>query len=221
MNIYVLTVFFACVSVVASCNKPYYPANLLGEWSDWSECSATCDLGTQQRKRECNGAPEDCDGDLEEERACPDLPRCKGTVDEFNYDEETFGEKVANKPHFIMFFAPWCGHCKRLKPTWEDLSSKYNDKDEEEQDVLIGKVDCTVERSLCSAQDVNGYPTLKFFKSGTNSGVKYYGQRDLSSLVKFINMQMVTREFEQKIEEPQDVIEENGKRTTGAGNDEL
>ena len=84
MNIYVLTVFFACGSVVASCNKPYYPANLLGEWSDWSECSATCDQGTQQRKRECNGAPEDCDGDLEEERACPDLPRCKGTLGQWS-----------------------------------------------------------------------------------------------------------------------------------------
>ena len=61
---------------------------------------------------------------------------------------------------------------------------------EEDPDVLIAKVDCTTERSLCSAQDVPGYPTLKFFKSGTNSGVKYQGQRELSRLVKFINEQM-------------------------------
>ena len=69
-----------------------------------------------------------------------------------------------------------CGHCKRLAPTWQDLSAKYNKK--AEPDVLIGKVDCTIETALCSAQDVTGYPTLKFFKSGTESGVKYRGQRD-------------------------------------------
>ena len=69
-----------------------------------------------------------------------------------------------------------CGHCKRLAPTWQDLSVKYNEK--AEPDVLIGKVDCTIETALCSAQEVTGYPTLKFFKSGTESGVKYRGQRD-------------------------------------------
>jgi len=128
-----------------------------------------------------------------------------------NFNEETFGAQVANKPHLVMFFAPWCGHCKRLAPTWQDLSSKYNDKDEEDQDVLIGKVDCTIEPSLCSAQDVTGYPTLKFFKSGTDSGVKYRGQRDLSSLVKFINEQMgYEQPEEEKNEEPEDAIVDNG-----------
>ena len=120
-------------------------------------------------------------------RDCPNLPWC---LDEFTYNEETFGEQVAKKPHFVMFYTPWCGHSKRLKPTWQDLSSKYNNK--EDPDVLIAKVDCTTERSLCSAQDVSGYPTLKFFKSGTNSdsGVYWWGKKDLSSLIKFINEQM-------------------------------
>merc|ERR1719367_2263489 len=105
------------------------------------------------------------------------------------------------------FFAPWCGHCKRLAPTWQDLSVKYNEK--EEKDVLIGKVDCTVETALCSAQDVTGYPTLKFFKSGTDSGVKYRGQRDLDSLVKFINQQMGIEVEEEKVE-PEEAIVDNG-----------
>jgi thioredoxin domain-containing protein 5 len=41
-----------------------------------------------------------------------------------------------------------CGHCKRLAPTWQDLAVKYNEK--EEKDVVIAKVDCTIETALCS-----------------------------------------------------------------------
>lgn len=127
-----------------------------------------------------------------------------------NFNEESFGEKVANKPHFVMFFAPWCGHCKRLAPTWEDLSVKYNEKDEDEQDVLIGKVDCTIETALCSAQEVTGYPTLKFFKSGVDSGVKHRGQRDLHNLVKFINEQMGYEQPEEPEIVPEDPVVDTG-----------
>ena len=127
-----------------------------------------------------------------------------------NFSEESFAEQVPKKPHLVMFFAPWCGHCKRLAPTWQDLSVKFNEKDEDEQDVLIGKVDCTVETALCSAQDVTGYPTLKFFKSGPDSGVKHRGQRDLDSLVKFINEQMGYEQPEEEKAEPEDAQVDNG-----------
>jgi len=101
--------------------------------------------------------------------------------------EDNFVSQVSASPHFVMFFAPWCGHCKRLAPTWEELAGKMN-KDVEKE-VTIGKVDCTEQTALCSAQDVTGYPTLKFFKSGAEKadGVKYRGNRDLASLEKFIN----------------------------------
>ena len=57
----------------------------LSPWSGWSQCSATCGEGTQQRQRRCIG-PGDCDGlgHLEEERVCPDLPRCKGTLGQWS-----------------------------------------------------------------------------------------------------------------------------------------
>lgn len=106
------------------------------------------------------------------------------------FTSDTFEDSVPLKPHFVMFFAPWCGHCKRLSPTWDDLGKKYNSQ--ESTEVVIGKVDCTQHTALCSSQDVTGYPTLKLFAKGVEGGVKYRGPRDLASLERFIAEQLGT-----------------------------
>merc|ERR1712168_418578 len=115
--------------------------------------------------------------------------------------ESTFKDAVAKGPHFVMFFAPWCGHCKRLAPVWDELAEDYL---EDEKDVVIAKVDCTEEIALCSGQDVTGYPTLKFFKDGPESGVKHRGKRDQKSLERFIDEQMgrAPTEEEEEVPEP-------------------
>ena len=82
---------------------------------------------------------------------------------------ETFDELVvdrasnkvkSSKPWFIKFYAPWCGHCKKLEPVWQELFETANDK------VNIAKVDCTDDdaKVICQQFGVRGYPTLKFFK---------------------------------------------------------
>uniref|UniRef100_A0A7S3LML9 Thioredoxin domain-containing protein n=1 Tax=Aplanochytrium stocchinoi TaxID=215587 RepID=A0A7S3LML9_9STRA len=93
-------------------------------------------------------------------------------------------ESVINRDTstFVKFYAPWCGHCKRLAPTWSDLAAKYRDSPK----VNIAKIDCTKHRDLCGAHGVRGYPTLKYFKSGSMEGEKYAGARDIASFESFI-----------------------------------
>jgi len=83
---------------------------------------------------------------------------------------------------FIKFYAPWCGHCKKLAPTWDSLAT---DAETEQAGVRIAKIDCTADnnKGLCKHYGVRGYPTLKLF-----DGLKeatYAGARSLESLKEY------------------------------------
>eukprot|EP00283_Hemiselmis_rufescens_P006116 CAMPEP_0173433668 /NCGR_PEP_ID=MMETSP1357-20121228/11027_1 /TAXON_ID=77926 /ORGANISM="Hemiselmis rufescens, Strain PCC563" /LENGTH=285 /DNA_ID=CAMNT_0014398397 /DNA_START=39 /DNA_END=896 /DNA_ORIENTATION=+ len=93
-----------------------------------------------------------------------------------------FGEFVHKEAPvtFVKFYAPWCGHCKKLAPTWEELGEQYKD----DASVTIAKSDCTVHKELCSKHGVRGYPTLLVFVNGESS--KYEGGRELKALSDFV-----------------------------------
>lgn len=98
-------------------------------------------------------------------------------------NSETFNHGVEKGISFVKFFAPWCGHCKRLAPTWEDLGKKFSSKD----DINIAKVDCTMEtsKSLCNDQEVDSFPTLILYRDGKKIS-EYNGSRSLDDLYEFV-----------------------------------
>ena len=67
-----------------------------------------------------------------------------------------------------------------MKPAWDQLGDEFAGS----KTVLIGDVDCTVEKDLCSKFGVRGYPTIKSF-TGNPDGDAYEGGRDFASLKKF------------------------------------
>jgi len=97
-----------------------------------------------------------------------------------NYDEVTAGKVV-----FIKMFAPWCGHCKKMKPDWDKLMEEY--KDSETQ--LIADADCTAEgKPICDENGVRGFPTLKY---GDPSDLQdYQGGRSYDALKRFVDNEL-------------------------------
>ena len=86
---------------------------------------------------------------------------------------------LRNGPWFIMFFAPWCGHCKKLLPTWNELAEVEGGQ---KKYMRVAVVDCDNQENndLCGAFDITGYPRLIYLK-----GDKYYRYRNERTVEKF------------------------------------
>ncbi|VDD92006.1 unnamed protein product [Enterobius vermicularis] len=81
---------------------------------------------------------------------------------------------------FVEFYAPWCAHCKRLMPIWEHVGHALADQ---KSPVRVGKLDCTRFTRVASALDIQGYPTVIFFRNGEKR--VYEGERRKEALVDF------------------------------------
>ncbi|KAE9555366.1 hypothetical protein FO519_001448 [Halicephalobus sp. NKZ332] len=93
--------------------------------------------------------------------------------------DSNFDDFLAQNPTtLIEFYAPWCGHCKQLAPEYEKAAKVL-------KDVPLAKVDTTVETELGKRFEIQGFPTLKFWKDGENP-IEYDGGRDSDSLVQWI-----------------------------------
>ncbi|KON33035.1 MAG: thioredoxin [miscellaneous Crenarchaeota group-6 archaeon AD8-1] len=79
----------------------------------------------------------------------------------FHVTDENIGETLKNnKLVLVDFWAGWCGPCRALAPTIEELAKDYYGK------VLIGKLDVDSNPKTAECYQVFSIPTLILFKNG-------------------------------------------------------
>ena len=99
-------------------------------------------------------------------------------------DKANFNEYVHNKqPVLVKFFAPWCGHCKRLAPIYIDLAKAAEEKIPH---LTVAEVDCTKDGELC--HHVQGYPTVILYHD--NAQDEYEGPRTVDAFLDFLNQKL-------------------------------
>lgn len=87
------------------------------------------------------------------------------------------------------FYAPWCGHCKRLVPEYTKLAEMIQEDAMMSNFVQIVKADCDKHRSIGETFGVTGFPTLKILSRGigideADTAFDYSGARDAESMFK-------------------------------------
>nr|XP_037278569.1 LOW QUALITY PROTEIN: protein disulfide-isomerase A5-like [Rhipicephalus microplus] len=118
----------------------------------------------------------------------PEQPWSQVKSEVVHLDEETFKPFLKRKKHaLVMFYAPWCVHCKRAKPEFQAAAEELKD----DPKVALAAVDCTEHSGVCSAYDVGGYPTFKYF-SYLKTVSEYQKGKMTADFVSFIRDQSGT-----------------------------
>jgi len=115
---------------------------------------------------------------------------CDTETDEVKEEENVvvvttgnWGKVVTEEKNVLVeFYAPWCGHCQSLAPEYAKAAGKLK---ELKSDIVLSKVDATVETKLAEKYGVQGFPTIKFFKKGTP--VEYGGGRTADEIITWLN----------------------------------
>lgn len=94
-----------------------------------------------------------------------------------------FDETLKNNDTVLVkFYAPWCGHCKRLAPEYKKAADILKERG---SNVVLAKVDATAETDIADKHGVREYPTLTLFRN--QKPEKFTGGRSAESIVEWID----------------------------------
>jgi thioredoxin 1 len=83
-------------------------------------------------------------------------------INTFTFTDASFDKEVLNSdtPVLVDFWAEWCGPCRMMGPTVDQVASDYSGK------VKVGKLDVDSNQQTAARYGIRGIPTLLLFKDG-------------------------------------------------------
>ena len=96
----------------------------------------------------------------------------------FETDSGNLDDQVKSGTKLVLFYADWCGHCKKIKPVWDETAKEINS-----DEVKMIKVNCgegsKEDQEIMKKYSIDGYPTIIKFVNG--KATLYQGDRDADS----------------------------------------
>ncbi|KAL8429353.1 hypothetical protein Efla_001191 [Eimeria flavescens] len=95
-----------------------------------------------------------------------------------NFEQETQAVTGSTSGDwFVKFYAPWCGHCRKMAPAWEELATKLKGQ------INVAHLDATANPQVARRFSIRGFPSLLFLKDGQM--YEYKGARTVDGMYAF------------------------------------
>ena len=79
------------------------------------------------------------------------------TLTKNNFESEVVASDL---PVLVDFWAEWCGPCRMIAPTIEEIATEYEGK------VKVGKINVDAESELAIRYHIDAIPAILIFKNG-------------------------------------------------------
>ena len=76
------------------------------------------------------------------------------------------------------YFMPGCGHCKEMEEAWNKIKELFGDS--------VKEVDCTKEQEVCTTEQIQGVPTVRY--SVGNTKFDHVGERSFDAIKASVDM---------------------------------
>ena len=97
-------------------------------------------------------------------------------------NDENFNKTINKFENIlVLFYATWCGHCKKFLPTYVKISQKLY---EEKPRINLAKIEMSSNNEIKNKYNISSFPTIKFFQKG--KPYNYDGERDEESIIKWM-----------------------------------
>lgn len=149
-----------CAALMLSCggNKAKQEScnSQNGECTEQHEGCSGNHEGCEGNHEGCSGNHEGCEGHSHEAKTgCIkiDTDDFVKKVADFNQTEWKY---LGDKPAIVDFYADWCGPCKMIAPTLEEIAKEYDGK------LYVYKVNIDDNKAIAEAFKISAIPTLLF-----------------------------------------------------------
>jgi thioredoxin-like negative regulator of GroEL len=88
---------------------------------------------------------------------------------------------VYTTPTLVLFYAPWCIHCKQFMPVYQEFANQCSEKGLSIQFTMIN---CEEHIGVLNAVNIKGFPTLTLLSNGKE--IIFNGRRTIEELSDWI-----------------------------------